>query len=218
MKSPSNAEVHLSKAHIPRKVSHHPFWSFFVLVPLLSICNGFHFTLSTLINRHSLHNSTWLSVDCIFIVYIYKSTFKYIKLFILLISTLNLNCFNGTLLKCECGNEWEKKCPFSIFIGTKMPFESWYSRGMACEHLNIFIFPGWSEFIWSQLYMNTEAQRRRNTSSNFNPKNPFSLIFENLVKIRDSQVFLRNRMWSTIIFLSCKFNPSVGCRLNPQCH
>ena len=64
----------------------------------------------------------------------------------------------------------------------------------------------------------TEAQRRRNTSSNFNPKNPFSLIFENLVKIRDSQVFLRNRMWSTIIFLSCKFNPSVGCRLNPQCH
>ena len=115
-----------------------------------------------------LHDSMDESVDCIFIVHIYKSTFKYIKLYILLFSTLNLNCFNGTLLKCECGNEWEKKCTkavVSIFNihRDKMPFESWYSRGMACEHLNIFIFPGWSEFIWSQLYMNTEAQRRRNT-------------------------------------------------------
>ena len=40
-------------------------------------------------------------------------------------------------------------CPFSIFIGTKMPFESWYDRGMGCEHVNIFIFPCWAEFIWS---------------------------------------------------------------------
>ena len=61
-----------------------------------------------------LHDSMDESVDCIFIVHIYKSTFKYIKLYILLISTLNLNCFNGTLLKCECGNEWEKKCTKAV--------------------------------------------------------------------------------------------------------
>ena len=174
MKSPSNAEVHLSKAHIPRKVSHHPFWSLFVLVPLLSICNGFHFTLSTLINRHSLHNSTWLSVDCIFIVHIYKSTFKYIKLYILLFSTLNLNCFNGTLLKCECGNEWEKKCTkavVSIFNIHRDKNAIWKliqpRNGMwtfKYIHLPGLIRIYLVTAVYEHLHTHyTEAQRRRNT-------------------------------------------------------
>ena len=33
-----------------------------------------------------------------------------------------------------------RPCPFSIFIGTKMPFESWYGRGMGmwtCKYIHL---------------------------------------------------------------------------------
>ena len=82
-----------------------------------------------------LHDSMDESVDCIFIVHIYKSTFKYIKLYILLFSTLNLNCFNGTLLKCECGNEWKK-----VYKGGCVHFQ--YSSGQKC-HLKVDTAAEW---------------------------------------------------------------------------
>ena len=99
-----------------------------------------------------LHDSAWI----VFLLYIFINPPSNIyKIVYFTFFNVELKLFQWNTAQMWMW-EWMKKsvqrrlCPFSIFIGTKMPFESWYSRGMACEHLNIFIFPGWSEFIWSQ--------------------------------------------------------------------
>ena len=77
--------------------------------------------------------------------------------------SLNANVAMSSKMVQPQKSAQRRSCPFSIFIGTKMPFESWYGRGMACEHVNIFIFPCWLELILSHINTRTFSHRQTET-------------------------------------------------------